>query len=195
VSAPPDVVLRHDWPWVPLPAGTTDVAGWATAAVAAAERHAGLVDAPGLTRLLTEVATTLVNLPVLGSFLLLAEPQSGVSAVARMSAIDLGDDLSAEQVLEGLTEDPQRQASPPQVHELATPAGPAHCLRQRLITAKGTVQENVQYLWVFAQEQAALVLGTAFLDLVEAQRWAPLLEDLAFGLEREVSGDRADDPA
>ncbi len=99
--------------------------------------------------------------------------------MVRLQAVDVGEDLTVEELLAELTTEVAELLGPPQTEQLDAPLGPVHRLVQRTNGERGTAVESVQYLWAFPAQQAALVLGTAFPDLLEAQRWRPALDALA----------------
>lgn len=188
MSAPPDVTLHFDPPWFSLPitedeaaveAAARDIgaSAWLHAGVAASESQVGW-----LTSFTLDVRAMMASRPLIGLFLLIPEPETGVSAAAGMTAIDVGSDLSVDQLLAGMTEDVGDLAGVPETASLHTAAGPAYKLRQRATGSSGAVSETVQYLWAFPERQAALVLGIGFTDLLESKRWAALCDELAAGL-------------
>lgn len=186
VSAPPDVLALVDLPWLVLLPDEADVPAWAheqaqrvwTAADVVASRD----DVQRLAEQLSEVAGLLTGSPLVAAFLLLPEPGAGITAVARLQAVETGEGVAVEELLEELTAEVADLVAPPETTLVDTAAGPAHRLVQRTGGSRGTVVESVQYVWSFPVQGAALVLGTAFTDLLEAQRWRASLDVLAAGL-------------
>jgi hypothetical protein len=118
-------------------------------------------------------------------FLLYPVLDEGVRAAVRFCPVDMsGWDSSDEAwpvLLKGLIPD-EPWEEPPEITELATPAGTCHRIRRRTVTGEGStrgVGEQFAYCWIFPQYGAGVVMTTAFQNLEEAGLWTSALDDLA----------------
>jgi hypothetical protein len=196
MGAPPDVHVDYDHGWVEVDLRATPQQ-WAGPAAqqawTASGRDHGHSDVGRLAGIFAALAESLVPFSPIGAFLLVPEPWAGVSAVVKMTALDTGEPRTLEELLGSLGYPPEALAEPPLTARLDTGAGPAAALRQRVVdpsSAERKVAESLQFVWTFPDRAAALVLGTAFTDLVAADRWRPWLQALAAAVTLTGESDR-----
>jgi hypothetical protein len=188
----PPLAVAHDARWVEVDL-RGDLAAWArdTAADildragdsgpgpgAAARLTALLAGAGGLARGAGDAVIALLLFPTL---------TDGIKAVIRFCLVDLAgrdeDDAWAGLMFSLADTD---GAEPPEITDIASPAGTCRRVRQRYLHGEGRdrpVGEQVAYVWVFPEYGAGAVLTTGFTDLVEAGRWRAALDALAGGVE------------
>jgi hypothetical protein len=108
----------------------------------------------------------------------------GIRAVVRFSPVDMSgweEDEAWPVMLKGLIPD-EPWEEPPEITEIATPAGSCHRIRRRYLEGEGNVRsvgEQLAYCWVFPQYGAGVVMTTEFGNLEEAGMWRPALDELA----------------
>jgi hypothetical protein len=119
--------------------------------------------------------------------ILIPSPEEGVKGMAAFCPVDLagrvGDEARAELLEQFAPEIPGDY--PRDITTLETKAGP--CLRLRLRYAEGQgperpLGENISYLWVFEEYGAAVLMTITFLDILQAARWLPALDEMALGV-------------
>lgn len=125
------------------------------------------------------------------SIVLLLYPghEDGVKAIVRFIPVDLAGRTGAEAWRELLASLPSGQ--PPEVTELATPAGPCRRARQPYLAdddGEPAAAEQLAYFWLLPQYGAAVVMSAAFADSLEAGRWRPALDALAATAALEQDG-------
>jgi hypothetical protein len=120
-------------------------------------------------------------------FILIPSPEEGIKGMAVFCPVDLagyGGEEAWEELLEQLA--PEFPGDyPREITPMETKAGP--CRRLRLRYAEGTgperpLGEHVGYLWVFEEYGAAMMMTITFLDILQAARWLPALDELALGV-------------
>jgi hypothetical protein len=189
----PPLAVVHDAQWVEVDLAG-DLAAWARDTAtdildraggsgpgrAGASRLAALLEgAGGLARGAGDAVIALLLFPTL---------PDGIVAVIRFCLFDLAgrDEADAWAELMFSLADAEDGAEPPEVTDLATPAGTCRRIRQRYLYGESRdrpVGEQYAYVWVFPQYGAGAVMTTGFTDLVEAGRWRPALDALAGGVE------------
>lgn len=184
MSAPPQVVVDYDARFVPIDLHG-DLRSWSAAAAETQWQRSGTDhgrrDVRALAERLEAVAEVVRSVNPLGAFALVPEPWVGVTGVARMVPVDLGRPMSADEVLAELVHPDSQLVEPAEVVPVETPLGAATLLHQRVDDA-GAVTDHRQVIWLFPEREAALILGIAFTDLIEAERWRDALVDLARGV-------------
>jgi hypothetical protein len=114
----------------------------------------------------------------------------GARAIVRFCPVDMGgwqEDEAWPTLLKGLIPD-EPWEEPPEITEMATPAGTCHRIRRRGVTGDGSVRsvgEQFAYCWVFPEYGAAVVMTTAFQNLQEPGLWRPALDELAMAVGME----------
>jgi hypothetical protein len=115
-------------------------------------------------------------------FILIPSATEGVKGMAAFCPADLagyrGDEAWDEllkRLIAGLPGDQTRE-----ITDMETKAGP--CRRLQVRYARDPEQpprELVAYVWIFDDYQAAIIMDISFVDLAQAARWLPALDDLA----------------
>jgi hypothetical protein len=167
---------------------TARAAGRGSGAGPGAERVAAVLEGAGaLARQAGDAAIALLLYPSLAD---------GVRAVVRVCLVDLagweGEAAWAE--LLGSLAPAAPGQDPPEVLEVASPAGVCRRVRQRYTTGAGSerpVGEQLAYTWLFPDYGAGVVMTAAFADLLDAGRWRPALDALAAGVELDRAGGTA----
>lgn len=135
-----------------------------------------------------EGAGTIARKPQNASIALLLVPDVNdkVKAVVRFCPVGLAgrdEDEAWAELVSALSTD-----EPPDVTEIPTEAGPCRRIRQRYAAGEGPerpVGQHLNYVWILPRWGAAVVMTTAFDDLMEAGRWQPALDKLAAGVGLE----------
>jgi hypothetical protein len=126
--------------------------------------------APGRGRRAGDAALALLLYPSLAG---------GVQAVVRFCLVRLDGPAGLDELVQSLTAPGDE---PPEVTELASPAGPCRRVRQLCTRSEGGERpagERLGYVRVFPEYGAGVVMTTGFADLLEAGRWRPALDGLA----------------
>jgi hypothetical protein len=120
------------------------------------------------------------------ALLLAPDVDDKIKAVVRFCPVDLAgrdeDDAWAE-LLSALSTDETSDVS-----EMVTGAGRCRRIRARYAVGEGPerpVGEYVNYVWILPRWGAAVIMATAFDDLLESGRWLPALDKLAAGVGLE----------
>ncbi len=121
------------------------------------------------------------------AMLLAPDVNDKIKAVVRFCPVDLAgrdEDEAWAELVSALSTD-----EPPDVTEIATGAGPCRRILQRYAAGEQgperPVGEHVNYVWILPSWGAAVIMTTAFDDLLEAGRWRPALDKLAGGVGLE----------
>jgi hypothetical protein len=192
VSAPPDVAFDYDTRFVEMDL-RGDARTWARSAAETAFEQtghdAGRHDVKRLAGMLETLAERTREMQPVGAFALVPEPWAGVAGIVRVTPVDLaGQPL--DRLLAEMTMNEAELAAAPETGRIETAAGDAVWLRQRIVGAGSEVTEDLEFVWHFPREDAALVLGIGFSDLLEAARWRPAIHDLARGISLVTASDR-----
>lgn len=184
MSAPPQVVVDYDTRFVPVDLDG-NLRSWARASAEVLWQRTGMDhkrrDVSALAERLEAVAEVVRGVNPMGAFALVPEPWSGVTGVARLLPVDLGEPMTTDEVLRSMTYPDAELVEPAEIAEIETPLGTAHVLHQRVVH-EGAVADQRQVVWLFPEREAALILGIAFTDLIEAERWRDAVVDLARGV-------------
>lgn len=119
--------------------------------------------------------------------ILIPSPEEGVKGMVAFSPVDLagyGGEEAWDELLEQLA--PEIPGDyPREITPVETKAGPCRRLRQRYAEGHGPERplgEHIGYLWVFEEYGAAMTMTITFLDILQAARWLPALDELALGV-------------
>ena len=191
-SALPPFVVDYDTNWVSVGLNG-DLDAWSADAarevLARDGRSASKKDVRRLADHFAAAGAVATRVPdSMATFLLCPAPERRVLTVVRMVAVELSDeDVAAgvETAQRIVAPDDLPAIEPPELTTVDTPAGPAARSLARVARAGGgdhEVHEWLNYAWVVPGYRFAVVLTTAFADLVEAGRWRPAVDALAGGV-------------
>lgn len=198
MSAPPDIAFDYDTRFVEVDL-RGDLDRWSRAAAETAWERTGQKAGRRELRRLAENLRVLAEHSLrqnpMGALALVPEPWVGVTGMVQVIPVDLGDE-PFDQLLADLALPEEELARPAERGSVETAAGSATTLLQHILRAGDAVTENLQFVWHFPAQRAAVVLGIAFNDLIEAARWRPAIYELARGISLgDTAHDTAHDPA
>jgi hypothetical protein len=188
---PPPVVVDHDENWITVDL-KGDLGDWAR------RTASGIMSrVPGRPRRRIEkhMVSVLEGAGAIArraqgasiAMLLAPDVNDKIKAVVRFCPVDLAgkdEDEAWAELVSALSTD-----EPPDVTEIATGAGPCRRIRQRYAAGEQgperPVGEHVNYVWLLPRWGAAVIMTTAFDDLLEAGRWRAALDKLAGGVGLE----------
>jgi hypothetical protein len=117
-------------------------------------------------------------------FILIPSAKDGLKGMAAFCPVDLAGrrgDEAWDGLLALLAPDTAGD-SQTEITEMESKAGPCRRVRLRYATASGPepgLREHVAYIWVFEAYGAAVIMTMTFLDMTQAARWLPALDELA----------------
>lgn len=187
----PPVIVDHDANWIEVDLDG-DLGDWtrrtARDIMSRMPGHHGRRTEKHMVSVLEDAGTVARRSPGTSMALLLApDVNDTIKALVQFCPVDLAgrdeDDAWAE-LLSALSADDSAD-----VTEIATGAGPCRRIRQRYAAGERgperPVGEHINYVWMLPRWGAAVVMTTAFEDLLEAGRWRGALDKLAAGVGLE----------
>ena len=187
----PPVIVDHDANWIEVDLDG-DLGDWARRAardiMSRMPGHHGRRTEKHMVSVLEEAGTVARRSPGTSMALLLApDVNDTIKALVQFCPVDLADrdeDDAWAELLSALSTDDSAD-----VTEIATGAGPCRRIRQRYAAGERgperPVGEHINYVWMLPRWGAAVVMTTAFEDLLEAGRWRSALDTLAAGVGLE----------
>jgi hypothetical protein len=187
----PPLVVDHDENWLAVDLWG-DLGNWARRAardaVSRMPGHPGRRTEKHMVSVL-EAAGAIARKPqdAALAYLLAPDVNDKIKAVVRFCPMDLagwGEGEAWPELVRALCTD-----DPPDVTEIATGAGLCRRIRQRYAAGEGPerpVGQYFHYVWILPRWGAAVVMTTAFDELLEAGRWQAALDKLATGVGLET---------
>jgi hypothetical protein len=185
----PPVVVDHDANWIEVDLNG-DLGDWARRTarniMSRMPGHHGRRTEKHIVSVLEDAGAVARKSEGTSMALLLApDVNDKIKALVQFCPVDLAgqdeDDAWAE-VLTALSTDDS-----PDVTEIATGAGLCRRIRQRYAAGEQgperPIGQNFSYVWILPRWGAAVVMTTAFEDLLEAGRWQNALDELAAGVK------------
>lgn len=186
-SVPP-LAVDYDGRWIAVDLHG-DLHEWAKRAAADVTRRWGgrkqrrllpLLEGAGeLARSAGDASIVLLLYPV---------PGEGIRAIVRFCPVDLagleGDEAWSELLGDPVPDEPWEE--PAEITQLSTNAGPCRRVLRKWVAGEGNTRglgEQANYVWLFPQYGAGVIMTTSFVNLAEAGRWRPVLDELATAAE------------